>query len=330
MGFGKVLLPKLVEDSYMLRKAFTLIELLVVIAIIAILAAILFPVFAQAKVAAKKTADLSNLKQIGTASMIYTTDSDDVYMLQAGISCDNEWNYNSRIYFPSNWNAERNAAEAAGCFRRIRGGRDAAGNSVQPYAKNQQMFQMPDSPVIEIGGSDFNTAATNLAAQPTNMSYSFNGLLGTSSATEPVSPATVPMWWPMFGKKAERGGGYSNPFLICPIETAPCKFNGGGPIVASASSCNVGRDDRSSTNPNGIQSSFGNVSYGTMWCFGKTQNWVYADGHAKSRPSGTGGVAVDPFAPAGTYLQDGVPNQSTIYIDSQCHLPLFRPDRQPN
>ena len=39
--------------------------------------------------------------------MIYTSDNDDVYMLQASISCDNEWNYNSRIFFPSNWNAER-------------------------------------------------------------------------------------------------------------------------------------------------------------------------------------------------------------------------------
>jgi prepilin-type N-terminal cleavage/methylation domain-containing protein/prepilin-type processing-associated H-X9-DG protein len=61
-----------------MKKAFTLIELLVVIAIIAILAAILFPVFAQAKLAAKKTADLSNLKQIGLGIMMYSNDSDDM------------------------------------------------------------------------------------------------------------------------------------------------------------------------------------------------------------------------------------------------------------
>jgi len=60
-----------------MKKAFTLIELLVVIAIIAILAAILFPVFAQAKLAAKKTSDLSNLKQISLAAIMYGNDYDD-------------------------------------------------------------------------------------------------------------------------------------------------------------------------------------------------------------------------------------------------------------
>lgn len=59
------------------RKAFTLIELLVVIAIIAILAAILFPVFAQAKASAKKIVDLSNQKQIITAITMYAADNDD-------------------------------------------------------------------------------------------------------------------------------------------------------------------------------------------------------------------------------------------------------------
>lgn len=58
---------------------FTLIELLVVIAIIAILAAILFPVFAQAKIAAKKTASISNSKQIGLGMLMYSGDNDDYF-----------------------------------------------------------------------------------------------------------------------------------------------------------------------------------------------------------------------------------------------------------
>lgn len=58
---------------------FTLIELLVVIAIIAILAAILFPVFAQAKMAAKKTVSISNQSQLGKAVMMYLSDFDDCY-----------------------------------------------------------------------------------------------------------------------------------------------------------------------------------------------------------------------------------------------------------
>jgi len=60
------------------NRAFTLIELLVVIAIIAILAAILFPVFAQAKAAAKATTSISNQKQIALAGLMYSSDNDDM------------------------------------------------------------------------------------------------------------------------------------------------------------------------------------------------------------------------------------------------------------
>lgn len=74
-----------------MKSAFTLIELLVVIAIFAILASILFPVFAQAKDAAKHTVSLSNLKQLGTAGTLYLTDNDDhfpqvSYFGQAGMT----------------------------------------------------------------------------------------------------------------------------------------------------------------------------------------------------------------------------------------------------
>ncbi len=61
------------------NRAFTLIELLVVIAIIAILAAILFPVFAQAKSAAKRSAALSNVKQLALGALMYSADNDDVF-----------------------------------------------------------------------------------------------------------------------------------------------------------------------------------------------------------------------------------------------------------
>lgn len=75
-----------------MKRAFTLIELLVVIAIIAILAAILFPVFAQAKVAAKKTADLSNMKQMATASYMYYSDYDDTLFLYRTSTSNVQWN----------------------------------------------------------------------------------------------------------------------------------------------------------------------------------------------------------------------------------------------
>ena len=69
-----------VEWGDMNRKGFTLIELLVVIAIIAILAAILFPVFARAREKARQTACLSNVKQITLALLMYAQDYDEMYV----------------------------------------------------------------------------------------------------------------------------------------------------------------------------------------------------------------------------------------------------------
>ncbi len=71
------------REETLVRRGFTLIELLVVIAIIAVLAAILFPVFAQAREKARSTACLSNLKQLGTATQMYIQDYDERLFFRA-------------------------------------------------------------------------------------------------------------------------------------------------------------------------------------------------------------------------------------------------------
>jgi len=100
-----------------MKRAFTLIELLVVIAIIAILAAILFPVFAQAKEAAKRTVCLSNAKQAGLAFVMYYGDNDDTSPTV------NEY-----------YNYDNPGGTSVWDYWQL----------VQPYAKNTGLFVCPD------------------------------------------------------------------------------------------------------------------------------------------------------------------------------------------
>src|SRR5436309_5061979 len=88
MVAGIQILPP--KGAPMRRNAFTLIELLVVIAIIAILAAILFPVFAQAREKARSISCLSDLKQLGLGWMMYTQDYDGTYPLTAELLGNNQ------------------------------------------------------------------------------------------------------------------------------------------------------------------------------------------------------------------------------------------------
>lgn len=127
-----------------MKKAFTLIELLVVIAIIAILAAILFPVFAQAKAAAKKTADLSNQKQISLGLIMYSGDNDDVL---------------PSAYFHRAFNPALGGTA---------GGYVHWSAMVQPYVKNLDMFVSPGD---QLGGH----APTCFASANNNSGRGFPG-----------------------------------------------------------------------------------------------------------------------------------------------------------
>lgn len=104
----------------MTRKAFTLIELLVVIAIIAILAAILFPVFAQAREKARATACLSNEKQLGTGILMYVQDYDETY---------------PQCYFYKNNTMTTNGSSSGGYVH--------WSVTVNPYIKSAQLFVCP-------------------------------------------------------------------------------------------------------------------------------------------------------------------------------------------
>ena len=237
----------------MTKRAFTLIELLVVIAIIAILAAILFPVFAQAKAAAKKTQQLSNLKQLSVGYRIYSSDYDDVtpigflYLDAAGPGIGMQWN--QRIY---------------------------------PYVKNDPIFINPTGPKVapekmSIGpilnpDGTTNGNATFWGSRP-NVAPNWNTASGVSeTGAERIAelitliPTGVNNW---FGDGSLVGAASTvNPWHHLderpgyPInQTVRCqqKFNWDEPYIAN----------------------FGQSAWGIAWKpYGGT-SVAYADGHAK-------------------------------------------------
>lgn len=128
-----------------MKRAFTLIELLVVIAIIAILAAILFPVFAQAKESAKQTQCIMQMKQLGLALTLYTDDSEGVWPGVAnGTFVDNSFARQNPWLGYDN----KNTGNVGGWFgNQLRPARyPVRPGMIDPYLKNHAVKHCPKAP----------------------------------------------------------------------------------------------------------------------------------------------------------------------------------------
>jgi len=280
--------------------AFTLIELLVVIAIIAILAAILFPVFAQAREKARQTSCLSNNKQFGLGIMMYVQDYDETFPIGCAKG-NNTYYWNFNLPTPYNW---RPIPPTDG---RVLAAQVHWGNSIQPYIKNWGIMACPSGPEVRLGIPDY--ATPNVPWY--NVSYTYNGELSSYSQAGIANSTGLPLLWEGRGKAAIAGFALSNPNLICTNAAQPCIYV---PSHGGCSSANNGDTDAMFT------------LSGTMWVHNQGANFCLADGHAKWRrlaaqisPANTN-WAVDPYT---GYDANGFP---ASYWWDGCHAWLFRPD----
>lgn len=288
------------------RHAFTLIELLVVIAIIAILAAILFPVFAQARAKARQASCLSNQKQLSTGIMMYIQDYDETFPMIYGTTDAGVWRVGQFSAFPPNWRPGSSQSY-------INHGAVNWANAIFPYVKNYGVYRCPEGQVSQLAGVDYSAPVV----QPQALSYEYNGLMMNSSQAAMAFPADVLMLWESPAKNAPLG-------LIGPTFQLNCNITANAPCVyvpRTPSACDAGNGGRS----------LWYTPTPSQWLHAGGQNFAYADGHVKfvkfnNTPSTTGNTnyKVEVWA---AYNPNGTPlGQWT----NSCHNWRARPDFDPS
>ena len=186
------------------RMGFTLIELLVVIAIIAILAAILFPVLAEAKEAAKSTVELSNAKEIGLAYKLYLSDSDDTMPIfyaynsapPAGVA-GHKGTELLLLTYTQNKDVFKSPLDSGGPFLAVDPGLVAAGGGFSTYWQAYGTSFRFDHCM-------FTTAASE--SSQNNVLYTSTNVVNEGSVEDPSGTRTIRIeMYPFFARKYDPG-----------------------------------------------------------------------------------------------------------------------------
>ena len=239
------------------RSGFTLIELLVVIAIIAILAAILFPVFQKVRENARRASCQSNEKQIGLALIQYNQDYDEKFPL----------------------GLVSTAPPPAGSLANCTGAGVGWGGSVVPYSKSNQLFKCPDDSSVGVIGC----------------SYALNEYVPGQSLAFLAAPATTVLCYEVTGDTAHIDSVDEGTGTVGTANWTASAVGDGYPDpqyyvndIASVINCNPGVDNCYIQNPQPI-------NYGAKPATGGSysrhdiqsnvltggSNWLLADGHVK-------------------------------------------------
>lgn len=283
-------------------RGFTLIELLVAIAIIAILAAVLFPVFAQARDKARQTTCLNNTKQIALSVMMYLNDHDEHFPLAYGFA-EGRWWFQHYHATPHTW-VDPDPLSPWQVMSRVQWS-----NSIQPYVKNYEVYTCPAGFPKRVRGAEQFYA--NPQARYASVSYTYNGLLHAYPIGQVRFVAQVPLFWEGLGKVRLEGFSFTNPAMRCNFPDRPCRY----------SPCS-GQQHY----PRGIMF----LTEGTMWIHAKGAVFAFTDGSAKWRRVGaqTQPAFTDPNTdPFSLYNEDG--NPIAFHADPCNYARMFRPDHEP-
>jgi prepilin-type N-terminal cleavage/methylation domain-containing protein len=291
---------KLITMYFRRYPAFTLVELLVVIAILSILAALLFPIFAQSREKARQATCLSNTRQLCLATLQYVQDHDETFPMAYGFQPGNGWltgepgdSPPSAQYAPG---TPQYAAYAV-----------YWGNAIQPYVRSYQVFACPSATVRDANFS----LKTPTTAQ---MTYTYNGVLQSDPLAGITSPTALPLVTESIGNVFIAGRQLANPQLVCANTDSPCIYQ------PATSGCSAG--------VNG-QKSIMLIGPSSLGVHGQGQTFAYVDGHSKYKP-----LSFTVMTPAQTnrnnepwaYYKPGELAGAVWKDINNCHVDFFRPD----